>query len=116
MHLPVLPALVLLATTAAAEHMFVSEYCATLVCNRNGRFVTNWGDFQVDAGDGCRGTPVPNMVEWCIDTQRERGHFRYEGQGKRCMVVESSEWQRCSDDWAWATCASEVWKEVNCTW
>ncbi|KAK0753012.1 hypothetical protein B0T18DRAFT_385148 [Schizothecium vesticola] len=116
-HLPTLLAALGLATMAAAEHMYVDEYCATLLCNRNGRFVTNWGEYRVDAADGCRSVPNSPIREICVDERNERLHFYYtDGQPKRCMRVTSSEWQTCSDDFQWATCASEFWEEKPCDW
>ena len=56
------------------------------------------------------------MVEFCIDEPRNRMHYRYNGANKRCMKVTDSDWQTCSDDFQWATCASEHWSEVNCDW
>lgn len=79
--------------------MYVDEYCATLLCNRNGRFVTNWGEYRVDAADGCRSVPDSPIREICVDERNARLHFYYaDGQPKRCMRVTSSEWQTCSDD------------------
>jgi len=115
-HLPTLLAALGLATTAAAEHMYVDEYCATLLCNRNGRFVTNWGEYRLDAADGCRGVPNSPIREICVDVRNERLHFFYtDGQPKRCMRVTSSEWQTCTE-FQWATCASEFWEEKPCDW
>ncbi|KAK1834446.1 hypothetical protein QBC39DRAFT_368958 [Podospora conica] len=119
MHLtitPLLAAAATLATTVVAEQMFVTEYCLTLICRRPARWVNIFGEYNVDASDGCRVPAVPNLEEFCVDTRRERGHFRYRDGPRRCMVVTSSEWQKCSDDFDWATCASEVWTEVLCSW
>ncbi|KAK0753011.1 hypothetical protein B0T18DRAFT_385147 [Schizothecium vesticola] len=71
------------------------------------------GTFDVDAKDGCRGTSVPDMVEFCIDECNARMHYCYNGAGKRCMKVTDSDWQTCSDDFQWVSSA-EWRKKPEC--
>lgn len=105
-----------LATTAAADSMYLQTYCFTLACTSNGYFITAFGRYDVDGDNGCRQTSVPGMIEFCIDEKRERMHFKFQGQEKRCMKVFDSEWALCSDDNKFATCSSTSWDEVPCDW
>ncbi|PKS05495.1 hypothetical protein jhhlp_008873 [Lomentospora prolificans] len=115
-NIPAVIAALGLATTAAADRMIVSSYCFTLACNHNGEFITDHGRYRVDASDGCRDPDVPAMKRLCIDQKRARGHFQFNGQGRRCMKETKSDFKTCSDDFQFASCSTSYWDEVPCTW
>ncbi|KAK4031803.1 hypothetical protein C8A01DRAFT_21038 [Parachaetomium inaequale] len=106
-----------LTTSASADSMMVDIYCFTLACTYSVYFTTDFGTYSFSGSDGCRSTPVPGMTEFCIDEANDRAHFRFSHQSdKRCMRVYDSEWQTCSDDFQFATCAKEYYQEVQCDW
>lgn len=101
-----------LAATALADRMIVSQYCY-LTCRYPAEFITSVGRYDVDAADGCRGTPVPGMTEFCVDWRNSRGHFKFSHQAnKRCMRVTSDDWYDCGI----ASCYTIYFDEVPCTW
>jgi hypothetical protein len=52
--------------------------------------------------------PIPGLVEFCIDWTNKRAHFRFDGQGKRCMRFESE----VNDLGCWIS----RWLEAPCNW
>lgn len=104
------------AATATADRMIIHEYCLTLVCNDPATFITAYGEYNVDARDGCRDTDVPGMNNLCVDHAHGRAHFNFDGQPKRCMVEVDNDFATCSDDYQWATCSTIYYDEVPCTW
>lgn len=116
--------------TAAAASLALAPLLATAdqletysVSNANGivgRFRTDYGEYTIDAADGCRSTPVPGMVEFCIDWGRNRGHFRFSHQSfKRCLRKSSSAGYDYGCPGAGGTparCRYDRWDEVGCTW
>jgi len=78
-------------------------------------FHTDFGVYEVDAHDGCRGTGVPGMTEFCVDWPRGRGHFKYSHQDfKRCFVRQSEEY--FTDGICPNECWRKWWGEVPCSW
>ncbi|KAL2070107.1 hypothetical protein VTL71DRAFT_14787 [Oculimacula yallundae] len=107
-----LVALMSLATTTLADSMYVEVYCY-LDCRYPATFYTSAGSYSVTASDGCRGTSVPGMVEFCVDNPQGRGHFRFSHQNfKRCMRLTRSTDRDCGI----AYCQNNTWEEVPCTW
>ncbi|KAH7188053.1 uncharacterized protein B0J16DRAFT_370073 [Fusarium flagelliforme] len=104
----------LLATTCAADSMTVNTRCTATNCNKkDARFFTDAGSYAVSGEDGCRGTGVPGMTDFCIDWSRGRGHFKYSHQSsKRCMLMRSEVVYGCD----WHQCRRSEWAEVPCNW
>jgi len=105
-----------LAATASADSMYVDHVCLVTSCSAKGYFTTSFGTFEVNAKDGCRTSGVPYMNEFCIDEKRGRMHFRFNQQNKRCMKVTSSDFEECNSGNSWATCSTDYYTEVPCTW
>ncbi|PVH79025.1 hypothetical protein DL98DRAFT_533383 [Cadophora sp. DSE1049] len=107
---------VLTATGVLADSMQVWIYCYG-GCTYDGRFHTAYGSFDVDAKDGCRGTSVTGMTEFCVDWPRKRGHFKFQNQDRRCMVQTVEEHgfddPRCGVE---LDCWYAVMEERPCTW
>lgn len=101
-----------LAGTAAADRLLISHFC-WLTCRNQGTFITDFGRYSVNGNDGCHGTSVPGMTEFCLDHRRDRGHFRFSHQGhKRCLRRSHNNDSDCGE----AACWTSVWNEVACTW
>ncbi|KAI7763050.1 hypothetical protein LZL87_011193 [Fusarium oxysporum] len=101
-----------LALTASADRMEVFTTCAGFSCRSSDAwFYTDYGTYSVNAEKGCRGTSVPAMVEFCVDWDNRRAHFRFSGQGKRCMVQDSESAYGCA-----STCYKTTWREIPCNW
>jgi hypothetical protein len=106
-----------LALTAAADRLEVFTTCAAFgQCESSGgTFYTDFGAYKVNANEGCRGTSVPAMTEFCMDWGNRRGHFRFSGQGnKRCLVQDSESTAACGS--SGTDCYRTTWKEVACYW
>ncbi|KAF4463631.1 hypothetical protein FALBO_9550 [Fusarium albosuccineum] len=102
-----------LATTCAADRMVVYTKCGLTSCNsRQAVFYTDWGTYDVNADEGCRGTSVPGMIAFCVDWGRKRGHFQYSGQNKRCMLMRAMDPYGCD----WDHCHKSTWEETTCNW
>lgn len=105
-----------LATTVAADRLMAQQMCNIFAgCTHyGGRFITNNGvAHDVDVSGGCRGTSVPNMVEFCISWNVPRGHFRFSHeQNKRCLIYSRIEHEDCGLN----TCAWVYFEEGPCTW
>ncbi len=115
LHLPLL--LTSLASTCTADYMRAFRPTASVCLWRlnQSQFQTDYGTYVVDASDGCRTSGVPAMVEFCVDWPRARGHFRFNGQGKRCMRWTSTSTYPCGTFLGDYTEVS-MWTEVACTW
>ncbi|KAK4039695.1 hypothetical protein C8A01DRAFT_36318 [Parachaetomium inaequale] len=104
------------AATASADSLIVHQYCLTLACNNPGTWHSAYGDFFVDAGEGCRDPDIPGMWSLCIDEGNARGHFYFDNQPKRCIKQTDNDFEKCSDDYQFATCSVIYYDEVPCTW
>ncbi|KAL0935595.1 uncharacterized protein CTRU02_210186 [Colletotrichum truncatum] len=104
-----------LVSTAAADRLVVTRTCyGGALCRNFGAFVTDFGVYSVNADDGCHGTSVPGMVEFCVDWSRVRGHFRFSHQShKRCMGVSQPDMDTCAK---LISCDTWTFEEVPCTW
>ncbi|KAM5352991.1 hypothetical protein ACJ41O_005713 [Fusarium nematophilum] len=113
MRFDIVATLAALASGAVADRMEVFTECGVGQCSSsNAFFYTDYGSYRVNANTGCRGTGVPGMVEFCVDWDRRRAHFRYGGQGKRCLLQRSETAYGCQYDACWKT----TWEEVSCGW
>ncbi|KAK4155025.1 hypothetical protein C8A00DRAFT_13922 [Chaetomidium leptoderma] len=105
-----------LATTGAADRMTVNTQCPCDWCgacdSRDATFFTDFGAYGVNANKGCRKTNVPHMVEFCVDWDKGRAHFRYDKQDKRCLVMKSRVATSCSAD----HCHRSEWEPIACSW
>ncbi|RGP79798.1 hypothetical protein FLONG3_2112 [Fusarium longipes] len=101
-----------LALTAFADRMEVFTTCNPFCDSGHGIFYTDYGTYNFNANEGCRTIPVPALTDFCIDWGKRRAHFRFSGQGKRCMIQDSENRLACSASSCWKT----TWKEVPCNW
>ena len=77
-------------------------------------FHTANGQYRVNANNGCRGTSVPDMIEFCVDIPKSRAHFKFKGwTGKSCLHVTSSDINTCGTG---ETCGTMSFTPVKCTW
>jgi len=109
----------MLATSCAADWLHAFESCYMegndFGCWRSAVFYTDYGAYDFNnANSGCYGIPVPGMVEFCLDTVEKRAHFRFEGQGKRCLRKDrkSAHLYKCPA----YSCAAWKMYEVPCDW
>lgn len=103
------------ATISVADHMTVNEeYGGFGQYDRSDAiFFTDYGAYRVNANNGCRGTSVPGMTDFCVDWARTRGHFKYSHQDfKRCMIVTSRTGYPCLA----SECQRYEFGEVGCSW
>jgi hypothetical protein len=81
----------------------------------NALWHTAYGAFPINANEGCRDPDVPGMTSICFDWGNGRGHFYFQGQGKRCFRKWSDlEVGLCWDELG--RCSILRWNEVACTW
>lgn len=123
MRLPtlLLTTLTALSTPAAADWLETTWTCFRGNCfytpNMDySHFHTDFGRYWVDAKEGCRGTGVPGMTEFCVDWGHTRGHFKFDHQDfRRCFQKnDKGEYYDCgSPD---RQCWRDTWPEVRCTW
>lgn len=101
-----------LAVTGLADRMVVRTRCpgGSGCDSSNGIFYTDFGSYAVNANEGCRGTNVPHMKQLCVDWRRERAHFQFYDQGKRCLLMTKNGGCGTED------CALSEWSEVGCGW
>ncbi|KAK4104366.1 hypothetical protein N658DRAFT_251601 [Parathielavia hyrcaniae] len=116
--------LALSATCCLADWMRVITVCPSEgwgPCDSSrGTFFTCCGQYHVNADEGCRGTSVPGMVEFCVDWGNQRGHFRFSHQSfKRCMR-KASEQNMTENLPLWCptntACIISDWEEIPCSW
>ncbi|RGP64498.1 hypothetical protein FLONG3_9557 [Fusarium longipes] len=107
--------LMAMATTTIADRLEVRTNCLFGGCDSSeGRFITDYAAYDVNANAGCRGTSVPGMTEFCMDWPNRRAHFRFSHQAnKRCLIIDTDVKISCSGGW---DCYRSTWKEVGCTW
>jgi hypothetical protein len=81
-------------------------------------FVTANGRYDVNANNGCRGTSVPGMSEFCVDTKNNRAHFKFSFQTvKHCLRKVSNTTPECNGSGPGQVCSySENWQPTPCTW
>jgi hypothetical protein len=108
-----------LAGKSAADNLAAYTVCYDLFgCPQNdGAFITDFGAYRVDAGDGCHATDVPGMVEFCVDWGQARAHFRFSHQSdKRCLRVTAV--LDLDNDWCPTNsfCKYILFEEVGCNW
>ncbi|KAF5703625.1 hypothetical protein FMUND_12918 [Fusarium mundagurra] len=112
MHFDTAAILGFLALTASADRMEVFTTCGGFTCRSiDAWFYTDFGTYSVNAERGCRCTSVPAMVEFCVDWDNRRVHFRFSGEGKRCMVQDSESAYGCA-----TTCYKTTRREIPCNW
>ncbi|KAJ4287882.1 hypothetical protein N0V88_007500 [Collariella sp. IMI 366227] len=80
----------LLATSALADSMVVYTVCTgdkgTGDCRHNqAAWYSGFESGYIDANEGCRDPNVGSMNNLCMDWGNWRGHFYFDGQGKRCI-------------------------------
>ncbi|KAF6753798.1 hypothetical protein DFP72DRAFT_1010272 [Ephemerocybe angulata] len=83
--------------------------------NSSGRWFSAFGQHDIPAANGgCQNLNdhVPGLVELCIDYGRQRAHFYFNGQGKRCLRQVSQTAYNCNG----GTCVAREWDEIGCTW
>lgn len=114
-NIPSILSILAFVTAATADTLIVSSVCLSTSCNHSGSFVVDSGSYDVNA-DGCQTTGIPGMLEFCVDWGNKRAHFRFDGQGKRCMRLASIEYVVCSDAFESATCSTETFEETPCDW
>lgn len=106
-----------LSTAVLADRMTITTKCPCNgcgSCNSHGTFFTDFGAYGINANEGCRGTGVPGMVDFCVDWGRGRGHFQFSHQSfKRCLLMRSRVSYGCEDA---HTCDVSEWVESPCTW
>jgi hypothetical protein len=113
--------LLALAAAGAADKVTILTKCAPLPgfpCLSHGLWTTDYGgNFFMDAGEGCRNPSgwVPGMNTICWDWGNARGHFYFDGQGKRCIkefaAVGTGGCGRQGEG-----CTAQRFNEVPCTW
>ncbi len=116
MRLSALAVLAPIFALAAADYMVINTVCTVSSCNNlDGSWHSAYGTNYVDGTGGCQDPPyVPGMYELCIDWSRNRAHFYFDGQGKRCLVqTEYAYDPNCPSNWS---CYRSVWSEVGCSW
>jgi len=124
---PALLAAALGASVATADHLLVfAKGCRNWGdpnCDYSlGNWYSAFGINVVDGRSGCRSNPgPPGMTQLCLDYVNMRGHFYFQGQGKRCIWVH--EWYNnwCADPGVAQmvgtdVCYSTKWIEVDCSW
>jgi hypothetical protein len=109
-----------LATGAAADRMLTTTSCPNIglgACNSQGEWISAYGNFFLDANEGCRDPPdVPGMWSICMDWGNGRAHFFFDGQAKRCLKRTGADFDvgPCAD--TSRHCSRQWWEEVACTW
>ncbi|KAI1008520.1 hypothetical protein LB504_001296 [Fusarium proliferatum] len=112
MRLDITAVLASLALTVSADRMEVFTSCSGFKCSSsNAWFYTDYSTYKVNVNKGYRGTSIPAMVEFCVDWDNRLAHFRFSGQGKRCMVQDSESAYGCA-----ATCYKTTWSEIPYNW
>lgn len=109
-----------LASRAAADYMTVLGSCPFddwYPCDwTQGIWRSSYGNYYISGEGGCHDPAyVPGMNQLCLDFWHNRGHFYFDGQGKRCLSLFSSlNIGSCKqDNWCYYI---QRWEEVTCTW
>jgi hypothetical protein len=115
-----LAGLTMVTTSVVADKLVAVEGCDVDLFIACGLYYAQWytdfGVYDIDAHDGCRGTSVPGMTEICVDWGRGRGHFKFSHQDfKRCFVRGGT--THFTGDGCWGVeCWRSEWNEAPCTW
>ena len=109
----------LLATSCAADNLAVwtsyDHKTGPSIGPPFGIFYTGYDSYQVTPLDTCGlEWAVPGMVEFCMDWDNARGHFRYKDQTKRCLSRQYVRTEILSDGVRDSNL--QIWEEVACTW
>jgi hypothetical protein len=115
MRLDILAVLGVLAAPALADSVEIETICNGSNCNLNiGTWRSNTAHyFGLNCNSGCRSfSKIPAFSTACFDWYRTRGHFYFQGQGKRCLKEVSRKEYSCGAQW----CRKQVWDEVPCSW
>ncbi|OBT61324.1 hypothetical protein VE03_09544 [Pseudogymnoascus sp. 23342-1-I1] len=116
-NIPVALAALALANGATADRLIVSFYNYLGASTYTGTFVTDYDSYILGDVNGCHtNLDVPSLNRLCMDFGNQRGHFQFNGQGRRCLKETRNEFGRCADDNSWATCTKIYYDEVKCTW
>ncbi|KAK3899492.1 hypothetical protein C8A05DRAFT_36893 [Staphylotrichum tortipilum] len=67
----------------------------------------------LDVDTGCSDRGVPGMNRLCMDWGNKRGHFFFDGQGRRCIRKGDDRPYSCN---ALKGCVKSTWGEVGCSW
>jgi len=95
---------VLLAVLQAAG-IVVADLLICYNAFRGTWYGDGWSVPDVNCQGGCRDDPFPHLKHLCMDWANRRGHFVFEGQSKRCLVLTSGDDDGATD-----------WYERPCTW
>lgn len=100
MRVQIIAIIAALVTSCAADRMEV------VTGTKQGTYYKNNGEaWAVNAKEGCRRKPIPNMEELCIDWNRQRAHFKFRHQDKkRCLRMTRKDNTK------------SYWNEGDCTW
>ncbi len=101
-----------LIASGAADDVTILTYCggAVFCDSANSMWHTSFGQFPIDANEGCRDPPwVPYLNSICFDWGNQRGHFYYDNHPKRCL-------QQWTSNALTSQLSMQRWKEVSCTW
>ncbi|KAK4446713.1 hypothetical protein QBC34DRAFT_469264 [Podospora aff. communis PSN243] len=80
------------------------------------RELTAWEQPQDKMGCNHVSMP-PHMNELCIDWNNLRGHFRFNGQNRRCVRRRGHfVWSGYHCQTQTVTCHMHIWDETPCTW
>ncbi|OAQ96087.1 hypothetical protein LLEC1_04818 [Akanthomyces lecanii] len=115
MHFPTAAAVLsALSAVCSADWLEVYQRCRALdKCEGLGYFHTDYGEYEVNANDGCHRTSKPAMTQFCIDWSQGRAHFKFAGQpSKRCMIHTRTEDWNC----AFKYCRKPIFEEIGCSW
>ncbi|UKZ74919.1 hypothetical protein TrVFT333_002589 [Trichoderma virens FT-333] len=110
MRMQYLSALTALSSGVTADYLNVVTNCGVFgnCGSEKAVWYTDFGYNPVDANEGCRDPNIPNMNTLCMDWGNRRGHFFFDGQGKRCIQERAvAEY----GDFSFST-----WAEVVCSW
>ena len=113
----------LLSKSVAGDYLETIETCDADLFRICGLYRSYWhtdfGVYEVNAADGCRGTSVPGMTILCVDWNNRRGHFQFSHQGfKRCFVRNpgAGDYFDGNHGCDLAECWRSWWNEVPCSW
>lgn len=104
-----------LASTAAADRLTIHHNCALFTsCRTTAIYYTDFASYSVDGGNGCKGTQVPGMVDFCIDSDKYRAHVQFSHQShKRCLYADEPDYPDCGQ---YNQCWTLYMEEGPCYW